>query len=171
MTNDEQTFVKFDKALATGGVAGGVATGETVFPALLPFSIDVACLSIFWSPGFSHQRLAAFSQPAIGRVNKAVPSTCLPWRPRAYSAKQGVVQRSKSTSIFRHLRLNRFPSLLPPNSFPPARAVSVAVPAYPGRSQISSHFIPLLSRPTAASCLFVSARVGVTTRRDDRRAG
>lgn len=27
-TNDEQTFVKFDKALATGGVAGGVATGE-----------------------------------------------------------------------------------------------------------------------------------------------
>lgn len=26
-TNDEQTFVKFDKALATGGVAGGVATG------------------------------------------------------------------------------------------------------------------------------------------------
>lgn len=26
--NDEQTFVKFDKALATGGVAGGVATGE-----------------------------------------------------------------------------------------------------------------------------------------------
>lgn len=28
-TNDEQTFVKFDKALATGGVAGGVATGET----------------------------------------------------------------------------------------------------------------------------------------------
>lgn len=31
-TNDEQTFVKFDKALATGGVAGGVATGKT--PAL-----------------------------------------------------------------------------------------------------------------------------------------
>ena len=28
MNNDEQTFVKFDKALATGGVAGGVATGE-----------------------------------------------------------------------------------------------------------------------------------------------
>lgn len=27
-TNDEQTFVKFDKALATGGVTGGVATGE-----------------------------------------------------------------------------------------------------------------------------------------------
>ena len=29
-TNDEQTFVKFDKALATGGVAGGVATGESI---------------------------------------------------------------------------------------------------------------------------------------------
>lgn len=31
-TNDEQTFVKFDKALATGGVAGGVATGKTPPP-------------------------------------------------------------------------------------------------------------------------------------------
>eukprot|EP00903_Cladosiphon_okamuranus_P013903 g12931.t1 len=29
-TNDEQTFVKFDKALATGGVAGGVATERIV---------------------------------------------------------------------------------------------------------------------------------------------
>lgn len=28
LTGDEQTFVKFDKALATGGVSGGTATGE-----------------------------------------------------------------------------------------------------------------------------------------------
>lgn len=76
-TNDEQTFVKFDKALATGGVAGGVATGETTVPTLLSFLVDVTCMPIFWSPGFSHWRVVAFSQPAIGRVSTALPSMCL----------------------------------------------------------------------------------------------
>eukprot|EP00752_Nemacystus_decipiens_P014145 g12578.t2 len=38
-TNDEQTFVKFDKALATGGVAGGVATERIVVsPQMVPIS-------------------------------------------------------------------------------------------------------------------------------------
>eukprot|EP00904_Undaria_pinnatifida_P000887 jgi/Undpi1/1079/HiC_scaffold_10.g04542.m1 len=38
-TNDEQTFVKFDKALATGGVAGGVATERIVIaPQMVPIS-------------------------------------------------------------------------------------------------------------------------------------
>ncbi|CAM9504449.1 unnamed protein product [Scytosiphon promiscuus] len=38
-TNDEQTFVKFDKALATGGVAGGVATERIVVsPQMVPLS-------------------------------------------------------------------------------------------------------------------------------------
>ncbi|CAM9419101.1 unnamed protein product [Ectocarpus sp. 6 AP-2014] len=38
-TNDEQTFVKFDKALATGGVAGGVATEcIAISPQMVPLS-------------------------------------------------------------------------------------------------------------------------------------
>lgn len=38
-TNDEQTFVKFDKALATGGISGGVATGGSRFASFCLFAV------------------------------------------------------------------------------------------------------------------------------------
>lgn len=74
-TNDEQTFVKFDKALATGGVAGGVATGENPTPPFAGFS----CFSVHAQRLLAHllvlyislSRLSVWRQLAVYIIGAA----------------------------------------------------------------------------------------------------